>query len=62
MGTYFFISYIEVSLAGLIEIVCEWAWPGVHISLRMIERFFKGIGNAFAGLDDIAEVSSYIFR
>uniref|UniRef100_A0AC34FQ56 Uncharacterized protein n=1 Tax=Panagrolaimus sp. ES5 TaxID=591445 RepID=A0AC34FQ56_9BILA len=58
VGTYFFISYIEVSFAGMVEILFEWLWPSVHISLRMIERFFKGIGNAFAGLDDLAE-SSY---
>uniref|UniRef100_A0A914Y971 Uncharacterized protein n=1 Tax=Panagrolaimus superbus TaxID=310955 RepID=A0A914Y971_9BILA len=58
VGTYFFISYIEVSFAGMIEILFEWLWPSIHISLRMIERFFKGIGNAFAGLDDLAE-SSY---
>uniref|UniRef100_A0A7E4VAB6 Uncharacterized protein n=1 Tax=Panagrellus redivivus TaxID=6233 RepID=A0A7E4VAB6_PANRE len=56
--TYFCISYIEVSLAGMVQLVFEWLWPTLHIMLRMIERGFKGIAGFFAGLDDVAE-SSY---
>uniref|UniRef100_A0AC34R464 Uncharacterized protein n=1 Tax=Panagrolaimus sp. JU765 TaxID=591449 RepID=A0AC34R464_9BILA len=55
VGLYFTVMYLEVSFAGILHIGMEFAWPVMHVGLRMFERFFAAIAGFFSNLDDVGE-------
>lgn len=52
---YYSIIYLEVSLANAVEILVEWLWPIIHITLRSVESFLQSATSFVRKIDEMGE-------
>lgn len=57
IGSYLLISYLELSIAALIEFIAQTLWPISHAILLLIERLSINFGSFMHSSDDIMRVS-----